>query len=309
MPRGYQRHATGPMHTSGTFVAPTDDVANAVLRANAAATNPEPFTPEHYAAYHAFASVTDRRDAIHLHRHHVTWDDVNEYGQAGLPFTDYRLMTTLADAGVTPAVLRTWHAVIPNLAHHSICTFTRANLTPTQVKPYLTPHGTGRTATAPVRTLDHDTIPNLIRAGITATRAHHYRVCGIPTTKGMLELHNNGCRPAVLYAMTRNRSPYLTHSGLVQDTFPAAYRKARRTGATADFCNEMFAMGATLATIDTWHATGAPAAAVGLLHGAGITPAEYTADPTIADDPDALAALAALRGHTVRSRTNAMLAA
>lgn len=308
MPTGFQRHTSGPMRTAGTFVAPCDDLANAALRANAAGTNPDPFTAEHQAAYYAFASVTDRKDALTLHRGNVTWDDVNAYGEAGLGFTNYGLMVHLMAAGVTPAVVRTWKAVHHNLPYSAMTAFTKAGLTTGQAAPYFLREGNLPPAVAPV---DLETIPALIAAGISAQRAHHYRACGITRTKGMLELHRSGCRPAVLYSMMKNSTHHKTHNGLIIDSFPSVYRKARRTGATADFCNAMFAMGATLALIDTWHATGAPADVVGLLHGAGITAAEYIANPDIAADPDALAALAALRGHTVTvvSRGDAMLAA
>lgn len=310
MPTGYQRHHSGPMRTSGTFTPPVDDLANSALRARTDADNPEPFTPEHAAAYYAFASVTDRKDARDLHRARVHWDDVNEFGATGMAFTNYTGMIAFMRDGVTPAVLRTWQAALPDLSDTLIRSYTRAGLTPTQVAPYITPfEGT----VPPVARIDRPRVPAFIDSGISATRVHHYQRCGVLKPDTVLALHHLGCRPAVLYALRRlDENTYVTADRhLKVQKFVRDYRDARNAGATPDYCNALFATGAPLDAITAWHATDAPTDKVGTLHAAGITPAEYTANPAIADDTEALAALAALRGHTVTAptRVNAILAA
>ena len=294
MPRGFSSHTTGPMRTGGGFTAPVNDAADATLRANAQRTNSEPFTPEHVAAYHAFANVTDRKDALALHQGHVSWDDVNEYGETGMSYTNYRLMIEVRRDGVTPAVLRTWKAVHTNLSYAAIGAFTKAGLTPAQVTPYILAHGT---SPAPITPVDFTTIPDLITRGVSATRAHHYRAAGIPRATEMIVLHRAGCRPRVVYANRATLDRPLP--GHFATRFVIYYCKmARAAGNNTALVHALVTVNATVTDAAAWKDTNAPADRVGLLLLAGITPTEYTANPHLADDAETLAAMAALRGHT-----------
>lgn len=296
MPRGFSTHAAGPMRTAGGFAAPVDEVANATLRARAATTNTERFTAEHMAAYHAFASVTDRKDALALHQGFVTWDDVNEYGAAGMPFTNYRLMVEIRRNGVTPAVLRTWKAVHSNLPYSAIGVFTKAGLTTNQAAPYFLRDGDAAPAVAPV---DLDKIPELISRGITATDAHQYRNAGIARATDMLVLHRAGCRPHIVVAHRANLSRTPSTTAFPKD-FTAYYRNMDQwVGSNTALVHALVTVNATVADGQAWMAAGVPVDRVGLLVLAGVSPTEYLDAPYLAENPETLAAMAALRGHAV----------
>jgi hypothetical protein len=256
--------------------------ADALARARAAAANDERFTPEHAAAYAAFAGITDRQIALSLHRAQVTWDDVDGYCAHGVGTHDYQQMITLRTAGVSPAVLGAWREV--GLAVQHLPAAVRAGITPAVARPYLQVDEQAGVVPLADRA---DLLAQVIEAGLSPCRVGFYRRYGVPVPE-MIVLHRLGCRPKVVRAWQRGRG--LTRPvGFLQE-----YRSARQAGEAA-LVNAVLRAGGRASDVHAWAALGLAPAQVRLLFEAGFAPQEVAAQPQIAAaDEQTLRAFAAL---------------
>lgn len=301
MPRGFASAGARPATTRTTVLpGPSHDTEDALLKARLSTLNTTPFTAEHMAAYAAFASITDRKTALDLHRHGVTWDDVNDYPDAGgILASDFATMKRLSLGGLRPAILRDWnqmcskHLGVP-VHPESLIPFVQAGISIEQAEPYYVaiaahPNLLGWVPADIVR---------LVGGNIDVATACEFGLAGIRSPGSVVYLHRNGCRPTTVadYARAAGKA---TDTGTFEREFTNLYMSMSAVLDRPALVRVAVANNATHEAALAWNATGESLMRVDLFMKARVSADEWNNDPTVREaDAAALAMLAALTGHS-----------
>jgi hypothetical protein len=262
-----------------------------ILRARRSIQNLDRFTPEHMAAYAAFAGITDRRTAQALHRHHVTWDDVNDYAANDLiGSTSYQDMRLLGSVGVTPAHLNAWteqfkrdpahrtaneYGVVAaprGLTVNVIVAYTIQGITPSQAQPW--------NAVTFAAHWDPQAIGYLIKSGVSPDVAEAYVQAGVTQPRVIGPLFRGGCCPETVRAF-RRANPQQQN---VLAAHGALLLAAKQDQALARAAMRIAADPTVLAA---WVATGENPTRIALFLHSGYSPNEWHANPEVRDLDDA----------------------
>lgn len=296
MPRGYAPAPARPA-TSRSCAVPGagDPVADALLRARRATANAARFTPEHRAAYVAFAGITDRSVMLMLHRAGVNWDAVNDYTAAGVPAAAYSTMVSLAERRATPKVTAAWLAAFAAAdltapTWERIAEYAEAGITPGRARHYL-------------RWVAEDDVPRraaMLTAGnlkalldgqISPARCGFFLKAGITRATVMVSLTRTGVTPRVVSAYRRYHPFRIDES-----RFATRCLHLHTLTSDPDLTAAIVGNGIPDDAAD-WARTGLPAARVDAFLKAGVRFAEWESDEAIRTAEQAtLLMLGALRG-------------
>lgn len=281
---------------------PGSDIDDNILKARQAPLNKEPFTSEHRAAYAAFAGITDRALALDLHRHHVTWDDINAFASvAGVDPTDYATMKRLRLDGIPASSLHEWRQMALrrslDLTAESLAVFVTNNVSVDVVETYYDIVD----ATPGVQWATAD-ITCFITNNIAPAPAAAFARAGIQNSANVVYLDRAGCKPETVNAVLQSRyinEPSPDAASEFERDFVARYRRMAAALDRPPLVRVAIANNASVAQAQAWNQTGETLKRIDLFLKAGISADEWTSDTTVrAADEDTLTVLAALAGTT-----------
>lgn len=254
------------------------------------------FTGEQAEAYH-FVGVTDPTAMVALYQAGVTWDLVEAYVLAGVNAHQHNLIRRLHTHDLSPATYAAWRAFADTYTQtvdpDQMLALAAAGATPDQVAAYYEPVPQRPGAVPPGRRFVTVTeCLDLLRTRVSPLRASYFQSAGVTGGPAMAYLVDRGVTPRHLFAY-RHATAEPVRGGLLLVHVGRLWQvSGHHQGLTAT----ALAAGLTPATVAQWTAAEPNGDRVVWCLRAGISLAEYTSDPTVAEADDAtLQTLAALQ--------------